>query len=395
MAEQQSIVLMSVSELRLHRAAELVPVMRTDEWQPFIEDVRQHGVREPVVVQEGGVILDGRHRWQAAKETGMAFVPARTVNLPPSDQIKYVIAAAVLRRHLSDDQRAQLAARLRQPMSDAVQSEKMAHAREVLRTGAPSISDTVSKIEPVDTRAVAAEQLNVPERKVRYAIELERSAPDLAQQVFAGETTLIEAKRELNERKREDVRKVNRALVEQAPAAPAIFPGQRFQVIVLDPPWDWGDEGDADQFGRARPTYATMPIEDIAALPVPDLAGNNAHIYLWITNRSLPKGFALLERWGFRYVTTLTWVKPSIGMGNYFRGTTEHVLFGVRGSLPLLRRDAATHFTAPRPGVHSGKPDAFYDLVESCSPGPWLEMFARRTRPGWIPWGAEVAGDAR
>lgn len=197
--------------------------------------------------------------------------------------------------------------------------------------------------------------------------------------------------RKRKDREREAKREANERLVEQAEPLPAPGPGQRFQAVVLDPPWDWGDEGDVSQFGRGDPTYATMPFDEVASLPVPDLVEENAHIYLWITNRSLPKGFALLEGWGFRYLTTLTWVKPSIGMGNYFRGSTEHVLFGVRGSLPLLRRDVGTHFTAHRPGPHSAKPDEFYKLVESCSPGPWLDMFARKERSGWVTWGAEVA----
>lgn len=190
------------------------------------------------------------------------------------------------------------------------------------------------------------------------------------------------------ELERQEKRDQNWRLVQEAPRLADIT--ERFPTVVLDPPWDWGDEGDGDQFGRATPTYATMPLDGIAAQPIGDIAEDDAHLFLWITNRSLPKGFALLERWGFRYVTALTWVKPSIGMGNYFRGSTEHVLFGVRGSLPLLRRDVGTHFTADRPGRHSAKPDAFYDLVESCSPGPWLEWPARQTRPGWVTRGAEV-----
>lgn len=199
----------------------------------------------------------------------------------------------------------------------------------------------------------------------------------------------IDARRAEREAEREVEREHNRELVRQAPRLADL--DEQFPTIVLDPPWDWSDEGDADQFGRARPTYATMPIEDIAAEPVGDRAQDNAHLYLWITNRSLPKGFALLERWGFRYVTAITWVKPSIGMGNYFRGSTEHVLFGVRGSLPLLRADVGTHLTAPRPARHSQKPDEFYELVEACSPGPWLDWPARQPRDGWVAFGAEVA----
>ena len=168
----------------------------------------------------------------------------------------------------------------------------------------------------------------------------------------------------------------------------ALTGGAEYQTIVIDPPWDWGDEGDVNQFGRAKPTYATMPIDEIAALPVGEIADDNAHLYLWITNRSLPKGFALLDAWGFRYVTMLTWVKPSFGMGNYYRGSTEQILFGVRGSLPLLRHDVGTHFEAPRGARgHSAKPDEFYRLVETCSPGPRIDMFARSERLGWTVWG--------
>lgn len=160
-----------------------------------------------------------------------------------------------------------------------------------------------------------------------------------------------------------------------------------FQTIVIDPPWDWGDEGDVDQFGRARPDYTTMPIEEIANLPVGKIADENCHIYLWVTNRSLPKAFWLLDSWGFRYITCLTWVKPNIGMGNYFRGDTEQVLFGVKGSQPLKRHDVGTHFNAPRGKGHSAKPDEFYSLVESCSYGPYIDIFGRRQREGWSVWG--------
>ena len=160
---------------------------------------------------------------------------------------------------------------------------------------------------------------------------------------------------------------------------------------MIDPPWDYGDEQDVDQFGRGLPTYATMSLDEIAALPVAELADVDCHLYLWITNRSLPKGFQLLKQWGFRYVTCLTWCKPSFGMGNYFRGQTEHILFGVRGSQMLKRQDVGTWFQWPRGQSHSSKPDEFIALVESCSPGPYIEMFARGQRAGWVSWGAEAA----
>lgn len=188
-----------------------------------------------------------------------------------------------------------------------------------------------------------------------------------------------------------DVRRNENAELVEALPPDYLETGGTVSTIVLDPPWDWGDEGDVNQFGRAKPPYSTMPYEKILAYPVASFAAPNAHLYLWITNRSLPKGFALLEAWGFRYITCITWCKPSFGMGNYFRGSTEQILFGVRGSLPLLRHDAGTWFQAPRgDGGHSSKPDEFYELVETCSPAPYLELFAREERTGWLTKGAEL-----
>jgi N6-adenosine-specific RNA methylase IME4 len=197
-----------------------------------------------------------------------------------------------------------------------------------------------------------------------------------------------QVRREQKEQAREQRRQENRDKIASAPEPAALAANVKYATIVIDPPWDWGDEGDGDQLGRARPDYATMGIDQLAALDVGALADDDCHLYLWITNRSLPKGFRLIEQWGFRYVTALTWVKPHFGMGNYFRGQTEHVLFAVKGSQPLLRKDMGTVFHAPRgPLGHSSKPETFLPMVESCSPGPYLEMFSRSERDGWVAWG--------
>lgn len=194
-----------------------------------------------------------------------------------------------------------------------------------------------------------------------------------------------QVKRAEKETRQEERRMENAAKVEEL-ATPLAAQGL-FQTIVIDPPWDWGDEGDVNQFGRAKPEYSTMPFDDIKALPVNKIADENCHLYLWVTNRSLPKAFALIDAWGFRYITCLTWCKPSIGMGNYFRGSTEQILFAVKGSQPLKRHDVGTYFTAPRGEGHSSKPDEFYQLVESCSFAPFIDIFGRKARSGWSVWG--------
>lgn len=198
------------------------------------------------------------------------------------------------------------------------------------------------------------------------------------------ELTTIEMLRLATRLERQKHRDENQKLIESAAPLPQ---DARFKTIVIDPPWDWRDQGAVDQFGRTKPDYATMRLSEIEVLPIPDLAEPNAHLYLWVTNYCLRDGLDLCDLWGFRYITLLTWCKPSIGVGNYFRVNTEHVIFGVRGSMPILRNDMGTHFTAPREGPHSTKPTAFYEIVEACSPGPWLEMFARTIRPGWTQWG--------
>ena len=143
-----------------------------------------------------------------------------------------------------------------------------------------------------DARDEAAEKLKVSPRYVSDAKKLKEEEPELFRDVEEGKKTLQDAKREVKERKREGQRQKNTKLVASNPIRAKA--GEQYPTIVLDPPWDWGDEGDQDQLGRARPTYNTMTIEELmdeTKLPVRALAAENAHIYLWITNRSLPRDF--------------------------------------------------------------------------------------------------------
>lgn len=177
---------------------------------------------------------------------------------------------------------------------------------------------------------------------------------------------------------------------ESAEVVAGPLPEGQFRTIVADPPWDYGNKATR---GSTRKHYATMSMEDICALDVGSRAAADSHIYLWVTNGFIREGFDVLAAWGFTYKTCLTWIKTQMGLGNYFRGSTEHVLFGVRGSLRTERKDVVNWFDSPaveaKRGQHSAKPDLFYDLVEQASPGPYLEMFARRSRFGWDYWGNE------
>lgn len=164
----------------------------------------------------------------------------------------------------------------------------------------------------------------------------------------------------------------------------------KYQTIVADPPWAYDRDGGGRGVLRH---YDTMQPDEIRALPVADMADDDAHLYLWVTNLKLveARAFDIVEAWGFRFVTMLTWHKLGApGMGWYFRGDTEHVLFGVKGKLGIPTGvRVSNHFAASRTG-HSAKPDRFYEIVERVSPGPRLELFARRRRYGWDVWGDQA-----
>jgi N6-adenosine-specific RNA methylase IME4 len=165
----------------------------------------------------------------------------------------------------------------------------------------------------------------------------------------------------------------------------------KYRTILADPPWPQPMTGgwkSRQQRARALP-YPSMTLEAIKALPVADLAAPDAHLWLWVTNAFLRDGFDVMAAWGFKYLAPVTWVKPS-GLGAYFIHRTEHLLFGYRGKCRFpLGRYKPTVLFANR-GRHSAKPGESYDLIESISPGPRLELFARQHRLGWDVWGNEV-----
>ncbi len=345
--------------------------------------IAEVGLLQPVVITPDGTLIAGLRRLEACKRLGWDDVPVFV-----ADTVDDVLVALKAERD-ENTCRKDFTPSEAVAIADTIEPLERAAAKERQgeRTDKHPEKFTGSFGVALDSVAAAVGMSRPTLNKARAVVEAARTDPERHGDLLVQMDRTGKVDRAYKEMERRKVREQNAALVEKTGPLPTV---ERYATIVLDPPWDWGDEGDQDQLGRARPVYATMPLEEIAALPVPDLAADNAHLYLWITNRSLPKGFGLLDRWGFRYITCLTWVKPSFGMGNYFRGSTEHVLFAVRGSLPLLRSDVGTHFMADRPGQHSAKPDKFYEIVEICSPGPWLEMFSRKKRPGWVVWGAEV-----
>ncbi len=173
-----------------------------------------------------------------------------------------------------------------------------------------------------------------------------------------------------------------------------------FSTILVDPPWRFQNRtGKMAPEHRRLHRYRTMTTAEIMALPVAAHARKPGHLYLWVPNALLLDGLRVMEAWGYRYKTNLVWYKvrkdggpDGRGVGFYFRNVTELLLFGVRGSLRTLKPGRTrVNLVATRKREHSRKPEEVYPIIEACSPGPYLELFARQQTPGWTAWGDEVS----
>jgi N6-adenosine-specific RNA methylase IME4 len=180
------------------------------------------------------------------------------------------------------------------------------------------------------------------------------------------------------------------------------LPSGPFATLLADPPWRFINRtGKVAPEHRRLERYETMTTEDIASLPVREVADVPSHLYLWVPNALLAEGLRVMDAWGFTYKSNLVWFKTrkdggpdGRGVGFYFRNVTELVLFGVRGSMRTLDPGRSqTNIIRSRKREHSRKPDELYDIIEACSPGPYLELFARYPREGWHVWGNEAAED--
>jgi len=175
---------------------------------------------------------------------------------------------------------------------------------------------------------------------------------------------------------------------------------KKFRTILADPPWRF-----SNRTGKMAPEhkrlnrYATMTYEDISELPVFSICEETAHLYLWVPNALLPEGLKVMKAWGFEYKANIVWHKirkdggpDGRGVGFYFRNTTELILFGTRGKNVRTLSPGRTQVNIIRTmkREHSRKPDEQYDIIEACSPGPYIELFARGRRPGWKTWGNQA-----
>jgi N6-adenosine-specific RNA methylase IME4 len=170
------------------------------------------------------------------------------------------------------------------------------------------------------------------------------------------------------------------------------FPNKKYNIIYADPPWKY-----KESWGNGQVNYKTLTTEDIKNLPVKDITEDQAHLYLWVTNPFINEGLQICKSWGFEYKTLITWIKtykdgtPEMGMGYYFRGCTEHMIFGVKGKMKINNKITRNMFYAVNSRNHSQKPSCVKDMIVNCSGDlSRIELFAREETDGWDCWGNDT-----
>ena len=368
-----------VQQLRAHPDARLVPEMRVDEYAELLADIKERGVTVPLEV-DGHVVLDGRHRLRAARELGLKDVPVHPVTLRDETARDWMLKAAVLRRHLTDDQRAMMAA-----MYAKAHPEKPGRKSQTITVPTPEgRPKTVivpiatptggrNKAQQHPTRTSAAKRMNVAPKRTERAARVLAADPQLAEQVHRGEKKLAQAVREVTHTEQ-------RARVAQLSPTEGVY-----DVLVVDPPWEY-DRQPGDSGMRGEVDYLTLSIDELKQRTLP--AADSAVLWLWTTNAFMDEAYDLAKTWGFTVKTILTWDKVNIGLGSWLRNVTEHCLCCVRGHPAVTLTNQSTLIREPR-REHSRKPEAFYALVESLCPGRKWELFARTQREGWASEGVE------
>lgn len=334
--------------------------------------IEEVGLLHPVVVTPEGRLIAGQRRLEACRLLGWSDVPVTVVDLYQAARGE--AHENFVRKDLLPSEIVALK-RAIEPLERREARERQGHKADL---GQPATNAEGQVVAPGDTRDKIARYLGVG----RTTIERAEAVVDAAEEEPEEYGYLVEQMDHSGKvagafRRLEVLRQAK-----ELDAAPPELPTGPFQVIVADPPWRY-------ESGNSLP-YPTMDIEEIKAMPVAEIADENAILWLWTTNAHLRIAFDVIEAWGFEYKTLLTWVKDRMGTGEWLRGQTEHCMLAVRGKPVFLHGHHATALEAAR-REHSRKPEEFYALVEQTSPGGKVELFCRQERDGWHSYGNETS----
>jgi N6-adenosine-specific RNA methylase IME4 len=383
--------------IEFHPLAEIFPLLDGEAFAALVADIRAHGLHEPIVVHEGK-ILDGRNRFRACEQAGVA---PRFESYKGNDPLGYVISLNLKRRHLSESQRAMVAASIATLKLGANQHSEgpsIEGASRLLNVGHASVERAkIVQREGAPELVQAVESGTV---KVSVAADIATLSKDEQRAILAriDDREIVRASQEIRARNTEARRaeRIERLANVSKGNAPLGLE-QTYPIILADPPWYFEAYNEISGVERAAGNhYPTMALEEICALPVKGLATDSAALFLWTTAPHLQEALRVIDAWGFNYRTNIVWVKDRFGLGYYVRNQHELLLVATHGQLPTP--DPANRppsvIEAPR-REHSRKPDETYTLIERMYPElPKIELFARAKRTGWAAWGNQAEAAA-
>lgn len=356
--------------LKPHPLAHLIPDMRPSEWQDFYTDIALRGIKVPLEVLADGTVVDGRHRLKAALELAMKKVPVVDAPLNGDKPEVYMMKAALLRRHLTDDQRKCIA------VLWIAENKKPGKRTDLKETPTPRGGRGLSKhTQNIPTKMRAAEDFKVSRKGIDKAEKIKSKAPDLFEKVHQGDITLTNAYRTV-ENEEAAAKKVSRPM-----------PTGQYSIILADPPWQ--SDFSPTSARRTQRHYPVLALDELKQMKIP--SAENAMLFLWSTAPMLKQALELIEAWGFEYRTNAVWDKEAFGTGYYFRNQHEHLLVGRKGEFqtPAPENRNASLIRAKRTN-HSQKPEIVYEIIEKMYPREaYIELFARNERAGWASWGNE------
>jgi len=369
---------MKIYNLETHRYADIFPMTEGNSFENLKKDILEQGLQQTIILYEGK-ILDGRNRFKACKELGLE---PRFEVYNGDKPLQYVISGNLHRRHLTDSQKAVIAQEVMPILEEEARKRQLRTSEN--RT---LVVEKVPQQNKYDNKSSvqASKIFQVNERYIRQVKKLkEDGREDIIEQLKSGTKNLSEVKKEDRlekiEKQREEIKK---EVIEK--------PTGLFNVVVIDPPWNYQEDKLYDPEGfRGLVDYPTMSIEEIKNINLP--IEEDCVIWLWTTNTHIFDCKNILNNWGFEVKTILTWNKVNIGMGRWLRSQTEHCILAIKGKPFFNNTKWSTLITETRT-THSKKPDLFYKMVDEICEGRKLDYFARNKRDGWVVYGDEIKGD--
>lgn len=362
----------AMTQYEFHPLADIFPMLSADELRALAADIGANGLVDPITLHDGA-ILDGRNRYAACLAAG---VDPRFTTFDGPDALAFVLAKNLHRRHLTASQRATLAVDLLPRLEERAKERQ--GARHDLVANLPQGS------VPHKARDEAAALVGVSPRYVSEAKAIAAASPELLAGMRDGSVTLQDAKRQTR----------NTTLREAIPDKPT----GRYRVIYADPPWKYNDamaiskDGLGESYGPADAHHPQMTPGELCALPIADMAEDDAVLFLWVTSPLLPVAFQIIPAWGFQYKASFVWDKIKHNMGHYNSVRHEFLLVCTRGSCtPEVAKLFDSVQSIERTNRHSEKPSEFREIIDTIYPsGNRIELFARAKHEGWATWGNEL-----